>query len=281
MIVPVAAAPPPQTGGSVSPGDIVETNMNRQPVTGEVLRSYGNLADLNLGQNNVGRYLEVQYMKVVQRAGTGGPSKYGVGDTVRRSNGSIVISGRILKTNGAYCEIDSSGSGFTGWSKCAEMKLVAKASSEAAAGIATSDAPPGHTAVLTIVPGFTTQAGAPNPAGNHGFYLLKDDAEIAFAKGGFRSPQGTPILRAMNSECEKKTQECKTAVASIIADSATAVKTDADGKATMPPVAPGVYYLFGIGKYEGKALMWNLKVQIKAGPNSVTLDQRNGTLIDH
>jgi hypothetical protein len=33
-------------------------------------------------------------------------------------------------------------------------------------------------------------------------------------------------------------------------------------------------------KYEGKALMWNLKVQIKAGPNSVTLDQRNGTLIE-
>src|SRR6266478_6746948 len=279
LIVSVAAATP-QTGGSVSPGDIVETNMNYQPVTGEVLRSYGNLADLNLGQNNVGKYLEVQYMKVVQKAGTGGPSKLGVGDTVRRSNGSIVITGRILKTNGAYCEIDSSGSGFTGWSKCAEMKLIAKARPEAAAAIAAADAPP-RTAVLTIVTGFTTQPGVPNPVGNHGFYLLKDNAEIAFAKGGFRAPQGTPILNAMNSECEKKTADCKTAVASIIADSATAVKTDADGKATMPPVLPGVYYLFGIGKYEGQALMWNLKVQIKAGPNSVILEKRNGTLIDH
>jgi hypothetical protein len=275
-----SAAALPQAGGGVSPGDIVETNVNYQPVTGEVLRSYGNLADLNLGQNNVGRYLEVQYMKVVQKAGTGGPSKLGVGDTVRRSNGSIVITGRILKTNGAYCEIDSSGSGLTGWSKCAEMKLVAKAPPEAAAAIAASEAPLG-TAVLTIVPGFTTQPGVPNPAGNHGFYLLKDNAEIAFAKGGFRAPQGTSVLDAMNSECEKKTIGCKTAVASIIADSATAVKTDADGKASMPPVPPGVYYLFGIGRYEGKPLMWNLKVQIKAGPNSVTLDQRNGTLIDH
>lgn len=274
------AAPRPQAGG-VSPGDIVETNVNYQPVTGEVLRSYGNLADLNLGQNNVGRYLEVQYMKVVQKAGTGGPSKLGVGDTVRRSNGSIVITGRILKTNGAYCEIDSSGSGFTGWSKCAEMKLLTKATPEATAAIAVSDAPPGNTAVLTIVPGFSTQPGVPNPAGNRGFYLLKDNAEIAFAKGGFRAAQGISVLNAMNSECEKKTSECKTAVASIIADSATAVKTDADGKATLPPVPPGVYYLFGIGKYEGKTLMWNLKVQIKGGPNSVTLDQRNGTLIDH
>lgn len=124
------------------------------------------------------------------------------------------------------------------------------------------------------------QASFLNQSTEDPFYLLKDDAEIAFAKGGFHGPQGTPILWAMNSECEKKTQECKTAVASIISDSATAVKTDADGKATMPAVPPSVYYLFGLGKYERKALMWNLKVQIRAGPNSVTLEQRNGTLID-
>src|SRR5258707_14772102 len=90
LIVQVAAATP-QTGGSVSPGGIVETNMNYQPVSGEVLRSYGNLADLNLGQNNVGKYLEFQYMKGLQSGGAGAPSKYDVGDTVRRSNGSIGI----------------------------------------------------------------------------------------------------------------------------------------------------------------------------------------------
>ena len=274
------AAPSPQSGGPVSPGDIVETNLNYQPVTGEVLRSYGNMADLNLGQNNVGKYLEVQYMKVVQRAGTGGTSNLGPGDTVRRSNGSIVVTGKIMKTNGAYCEMDSSGSGFTGWSKCAELRLVSKASPESAAAAAASTAPAGHTAVLSIVPGFTTQPGTANPLGNHGFYLLKDDAETAFAKGGFRAPAGTPVLKAMNAACEKKTPDCRTAVGAIIADSATAVKTDADGKATLPPVPPGVYYLFGIGQYESKPLIWNVKVQIKAGKNSITLDQRNGTVFD-
>src|SRR5262245_29549529 len=83
FVVTVASQTPSVAQGGVSPGDIVETNINYQPVTGEVLRSYGNLADLNLGQNNVGRYLEVQYMKVVQKAGTGGPSKFNPGDTVR------------------------------------------------------------------------------------------------------------------------------------------------------------------------------------------------------
>ena len=266
--------------GSVSPGDIVETNINYQPVTGEVLRSYGNVADLNLGKNNVGRYLEVQYMKVVQRAGAGGSSNFGPGDTVRRSNGTIVVTGRIMKTNGAYCEIDSSGSGLTGWSKCAEMRLVSKASPEAAAAAAGSPVPPGHTAVLSIVPGFAAQAGTANPVGNHGFYLLKDDIQTALAKGGFNAPAGTPVLKAMNAECEKKSADCRTAVAAIIADSATAVKTDADGKATLPAVPPGAYYLFGIGKFEEKPLVWNVKVQIKAGANSVTLDQHNGTILD-
>ena len=123
----VIAGAVPQAGGAVSPGDIVETNINYQPVTGEVLRSYGSTADLNLGQNNVGRYLEVQYMKVVQKAGTGGTSQFAPGDSVKRSNGSIVVTGKIMNTNGAYCEIDSSGSGFTGWSKCAQLRLVAKA----------------------------------------------------------------------------------------------------------------------------------------------------------
>jgi hypothetical protein len=280
LVASGAAAGGPQSGGPVSPGDIVETNINYQPVTGEVLRSYGNLADLNLGQNNVGKYLEVQYMKVVQKAGTGGTSKLGLGDTVQRSNGSIVITGRIMKTNGAYCEVDASGSGFTGWSECAGLRLVQKASPEIAAAASVSAAPPGHTAVLSIVPGFAPQPGSPNPVGNHGFYLLRDNAEIALGKGGFHATAGLPVLKAMNAACENKTSDCRTAVAAIIVDSATAVKTDAEGKATLPPVPPGVYYLFGTGQYQGKPLVWNVKVQIKAGANSVTLDQRNGITID-
>ena len=276
-------AAPPQSGGSVSPGDIVETNVNYQPVTGEVLRSYGNLADLNLGQNNVGRYLEVQYMKIVQKAGTGGNAAFGPGDTVQRADRGALMTGRIMKTNGAYCEIDSSGSGFTGWGKCSGLKLISKASPEvsAAAAATASGAPPGSTAILTIVPGFAPQAGVLNPVGNHGFYLLKESVEAALTKGGFNAPAGTSALQAMNSACDKKSPECRTAVASIIADSATAVKTDADGKATLPPVPPGVYHLFGIGQYDGKPLIWNVRVQIKAGPNSVTLDQHNGTAIEH
>jgi hypothetical protein len=107
---------------TVAVGDIVQTNLNGLPVIGEVTRSAGALADLNAGQNNRIPLVSVENMKVVQKAGTGGKSSCAVGDSVQvRSLANTIVPGRIMKTNGAYCEIDSSGSGFTGWSKCSDM----------------------------------------------------------------------------------------------------------------------------------------------------------------
>lgn len=107
---------------TVAVGDIVQTNLNGLPVIGEVTRSVGALADLNAGQNNRIPLVSVENMKVVQKAGTGGKSSCAVGDSVQvRSLANTIVPGRIMKTNGAYCEIDSSGSGFTGWSKCSDV----------------------------------------------------------------------------------------------------------------------------------------------------------------
>lgn len=107
---------------TVAVGDIVETNLNGSRVIGEVARTAGALADLNAGQNNKVPLLGVADMKVLQRAGTGGKSSCSVGNPVQvRYLANTLVPGRILKTNGAYCEIDSSGSGFTGWSKCSDV----------------------------------------------------------------------------------------------------------------------------------------------------------------
>jgi hypothetical protein len=107
---------------TVAVGDIVQTNLNGAPVIGEVMRATGALADLNAGQNNRIPLVSVENMKVVQKAGTGGKSACAVGDSVQvRSLVNTLVPGRIMKTNGAYCEIDSSGSGFTGWSKCSDV----------------------------------------------------------------------------------------------------------------------------------------------------------------
>jgi hypothetical protein len=110
------------TAQGVAVGDIVETNLNGAPVIGEVTRAAGAFADLNAGQNNRIPLVSVENMKVVQRAGTGGKSSCAVGDALQvRSLANTLVPGRIMKTNGAYCELDSSGSGFTGWSKCSDV----------------------------------------------------------------------------------------------------------------------------------------------------------------
>lgn len=53
------------------------------------------------------------------------------------------------------------------------------------------------------------------------------------------------------------------------------VKTDGAGKASFRPVAPGTYYLTGYVEMRGGFAIWNLKVNVKRGANSVMLDQKN------
>jgi hypothetical protein len=146
---------------TVAVGDIVQTNLNGLPVIGEVTRSVGALADLNAGQNNRIPLVSVENMKVVQKAGTGGKSSCTVGESVQvRSLANTIVPGRIMKTNGAYCEIDSSGSGFTGWSKCSDTL-------RASGGTCASPAPAGQARAGGAVaagpqpprPGLTSCAG--------------------------------------------------------------------------------------------------------------------------
>lgn len=54
-------------------------------------------------------------------------------------------------------------------------------------------------------------------------------------------------------------------------------RIDANGKAAFPGVAPGSYYLMGSTFAQGQMLLWNVKVELRAGANSILLDQRNAT----
>jgi len=114
---------PASAQNAVAVGDIVQTGMNGQSVVGEVIRIRGNTADLNLGQNNVSQLVTLENLKVLQKTGAGAKSTCAIGDTVRVPYvANTVMTGRLMKTNGDYCEFDASGSGFTGWAKCSEVR---------------------------------------------------------------------------------------------------------------------------------------------------------------
>jgi hypothetical protein len=60
----------------------------------------------------------------------------------------------------------------------------------------------------------------------------------------------------------------------------TNAKMDPNAKATFPGVPPGTYYLLVQAMGKDWHLVWDLRVDLKSGANSVALDQRNIALLD-
>jgi len=53
------------------------------------------------------------------------------------------------------------------------------------------------------------------------------------------------------------------------------VKFDIYGRASFPAVPSATYDVFGWTLYNGHHLAWDLQVDLKAGANTIVLDQRN------
>jgi hypothetical protein len=53
------------------------------------------------------------------------------------------------------------------------------------------------------------------------------------------------------------------------------LKTDLQGKAQVSDLEPKTYYLYGYSETRGGGAIWNLPIDIKAGQNSITIDQSN------
>lgn len=144
----------------------------------------------------------------------------------------------------------------------------------AAPAFAKPSAPTGN-AVLSIASGFPAQAGFTNPLAGRPYLLLRDNVAVLLAKSGIPVPAGVPAQEAVTAACEKQKPECQKYLAVISADAATGLRSDANGKATLPGVPPGTYYLTASTKIGSLNLYWNVKLDLKAGPNSFVVDQHN------
>jgi hypothetical protein len=138
-------------------------------------------------------------------------------------------------------------------------------------------------AILSVVSGITPPAGAANPIAGRAFVLLRDSFDKVLAKGGFATPAGASPYIAMLKSCANRSPDCQKASDAINGAGAAGMRLDATGKATFTAVAPGTYYLMGSGVLmapnpaDRKILFWDLRVDLRAGTNSVTLDQSNAT----
>jgi hypothetical protein len=149
----------------------------------------------------------------------------------------------------------------------------------AGTGLSTPAAPLGN-AILSIVSGFPPQAGAPNPLAGRPYVLLRDSYANALAKGGVSVPAGMLPFKYVGTVCTSRTPDCQKILDAVNANAASAVRADANGAGTFPGVPPGNYYLMISTRVNNQALVWDQAVQLKAGSNSMKLDQSNATPVN-
>jgi len=129
-------------------------------------------------------------------------------------------------------------------------------------------------AVLTIQ-SFQQPPGSPNPLTGLALILLRSSFSEVVAKNGIQPPAGLTPLQTWSQICDKKLPQCGQALAALRPYAVTAVRLDASGKATFPGVPAGLYYIFGATNAVHPALGWDVRVDLRAGTNSLVLDQTN------
>jgi hypothetical protein len=144
------------------------------------------------------------------------------------------------------------------------------------ATLSTPAAPLGN-ATLSIVSGFPAQPGVPNPLAGRPYVLLRDSYATALAKGGISVPPGVSPYKYVGMVCASRTPDCQKILDTINKNAASAVRADANGAGTFPGVMPGTYCLMISAVYNKQPLIWGQAVQLKAGSNSLKLDQSNAT----
>ena len=144
---------------------------------------------------------------------------------------------------------------------------------------------PGNTAAtggaaLAFTAGAAAPSGATVPVAGHSFFVLRDSIESVMAQAGIQPMPGGSRVKAWSMACESNTPVCNQGAKALMAASVGIAKTDPSGRARIPPVAPGTYYLFGTAESSAKPIIWDVKIDLKPGDNTITLDQRNAVPIN-
>lgn len=153
---------------------------------------------------------------------------------------------------------------------------VPSGATTAVAGLSTPQAPLGN-ATLSVLSGFPSQPGVPNPLAGRPYLLLRSSYAETLARTGISVPSGVSPYRYVGTLCGTRQPDCQKANDAIKASVASAVRADAAGSGTFPGVPPGTYFLLISASYNSKPLVWGQPVQIHSGANSIKLDAANAT----
>jgi hypothetical protein len=126
---------------------------------------------------------------------------------------------------------------------------------------------------------FLIGAAAPGkftPFANVQAWLTHDDPGAALLKAA--GVKGDPA-KQLGVDCRNPTL-CLRDWRVMTEDAVASVHTDANGRAVTAHVPAGHYYLVSYAPWQNKTLFWRRAIDLKAGLNSVTLDNRNGSVAE-
>jgi hypothetical protein len=140
--------------------------------------------------------------------------------------------------------------------------------------ISMPNAPLGN-AVLTIVSGFPQQPNAMSPLAGYPYVLNRDSFSSTVTKAGVQVPAGTLPLKTYGAACQSRSPDCQKIAQAWKAEAISAARGDAAGKAILPGVPPGTYYMMISIRYNNQPIFWDVKVQLNSGSNTLRLDPNN------
>ena len=160
----------------------------------------------------------------------------------------------------------------------APASAAAPAPSAPASSVPAASAPAGS-ARLLITTAFPTGG---NPLIGRNILLMKDSYDNVLRKVGAPIPPSTTPGKAMKSfaiAC-RPPADCKAANAAMAPYFVGRATVDSTGKAVVAPqLPPGSYFVSVAAPTTGAVLVWDVKVDLKPGDNSVTLDPHNAETV--
>jgi hypothetical protein len=142
-----------------------------------------------------------------------------------------------------------------------------------------------HKSVLSIETGLVVQSGDVKPVARTDFYLLDDSLETVLSNAGLEPQSGTSQIetlaatRYVSSLHGFKAESLTKADEAIAPHIVAKLTTDFSGKGKFPEVTPKTYYLVSIAEVAGAVIIWNMKLDLKTGDSSATLDQNNAAKV--
>ncbi|HSI88669.1 MAG TPA: zinc ribbon domain-containing protein [Pyrinomonadaceae bacterium] len=128
--------------------------------------------------------------------------------------------------------------------------------------------------VVKIDARIVTREGQPEAVRNEKFYLLEKDLEQILREADLRPIEGNSLSNSFGLAVlypDRYGDFHRKALDAINKNIEYSGTTDSSGKAELPNVEPGNYYLFGITKTPNGFALWSSPVSVRGGENNLNL----------